>query len=166
MKITRRDGLRMAGAAALTTAMGSLPARAQSEGPTTHEVQMLNSATDSNERNVFEPAVLRIQPGDTVKWIATDRGHNSASNEDMLPEGGEGWDGAINEEIEVTLEADGVYGYYCTPHRTTGMVGLILVGEVTEEQLAEAEAVRKRGRARQRYEEYFAQAREMLAAES
>jgi plastocyanin len=26
---------------------------------------------------VFEPAGLRIAPGDTVKFIATDRGHNA-----------------------------------------------------------------------------------------
>jgi pseudoazurin len=162
MKITRRDGLRMAGAAALTTA---LPMAARAQDAKVHEVQMLNKASDSNERNVFEPAVLRAMPGDTIRFIPTDRGHNSVSNEDMLPEGGESWEGSINEEVDVTLETDGVYGYYCTPHRTTGMVGLILVGEVTEEQLAEAEEVRKRGRARQRYEEYFAQAREMLAEE-
>jgi pseudoazurin len=160
MKITRRDGLRIAGAAALTTV---LPIVARAQDATVHEVQMLNSAPDSNERNVFDPPVLQIQPGDTVKWIATDRGHNSASNEDLLPEGAEGWDGSINEEIEVTLETPGVYGYYCTPHRTTGMIGLILVGDVTEEMLDAAAEVRERGRARQRLEEYIAMAREMIA---
>jgi pseudoazurin len=164
MKITRREGLRLAGAAALTSAL-PLAARAQDE-PTTHEVQMLNKAPDSNERNVFDPPVLQIQPGDTVKFVATDRGHNTVANEDLIPEGGETWDGAINEEVEVTLETEGVFGYYCTPHRTTGMIGLILVGDVTPEQLDAAAEVRERGRARQRLEEYVEMAREMISTES
>lgn len=161
MKITRRDGLRMAGAAALTTA---LPMGARAQDATVHEVQMLNKATEGNERNVFEPAVLQIQPGDTVKFVPTDRGHNSVANEDLMPEGAEGWEGKVNEEVEVTLETEGVYGYYCQPHRTTGMIGLILVGEVTQEMLDAAKEVSERGRARQRLEEYIAEAEGMVGA--
>ena len=44
------------------------------------------------------------------------------------------------------------------------MVGLILVGEVTQEQIDAAKEVRQRGKAKQRYEEYFAMAEEMIAA--
>jgi len=164
MKITRRDGLRMAGAAALAA---TIPAYARADAhATTHEVEMLNKAADSNDRNVFGPPVLRIQVGDTVKFVPTDRGHNSVVNEDMMPEGGDTWDGRINEEVEVTFTTPGTYGYYCTPHRATGMVGLILVGEIDMEQFEAAKETRKRGRARQRYDEYFAMAEDMLAEEN
>ncbi len=161
MKFTRRDGLKLLGATALATT--PLKAFAGEHGGM-HEVQMLNKDPDSNERQVFYPAVLQIAEGDTVKFVATDRGHNSEANKDMLPEGAEGWSGKINDEVEVTLTVPGVYGYYCTPHQSAGMVGLILVGDVTQEMLDAAADVRQRGRARARMEEYLANAAELIAA--
>lgn len=95
----------------------------------THEVKMLNVGSD-RERMVFEPAFLRIAPGDTVKFIATDRGHNAASMDGMHPEGAEAFNGRINEEVEVTFDGEGVYGIQCTPHLAMGMVMIIAVGEV------------------------------------
>ncbi len=77
---------------------------------------------------VFEPEVLHIAVGDSVKFIATDRGHNAEIIKGMLPDGAEGFKGGINEEIEVTFTVPGAYGYKCAPHFTMGMVGLIVVG--------------------------------------
>lgn len=162
MKITRRTGLKLMGASAL--AASPLKALAGSHA-TVHEVQMLNKHPEDNERMVFYPDIVRAQPGDTIKFIATDRGHNSQSNDDMMPEGGESWNGKINDDVEVTLETEGAYGYYCTPHQSVGMVGLILVGDVSSNYEAVKEA-RQRGRARERYEDIFARADEMLEAES
>ena len=42
----------------------------------TFEVQMLNKGSDG-ERMVFEPAFIQAAPGDTVKFVAADRGHNA-----------------------------------------------------------------------------------------
>ena len=161
MKITRRDGLKMIGATAL--AASPLKALAESHGGM-HEVQMLNKDPDSGERQVFYPAVLQIAEGDTVKFVATDRGHNSEANDDLLPEGAEAWSGKINDDIEVTLTVPGVYGYYCTPHQSAGMIGLILVGDVTQDMLDAAGEVRQRGKARQRMEAYLENAAELIAA--
>jgi len=83
-----------------------------------HEVAMLNiDPDDPQQRMVFKPAVLRVQPGDTVKFVATDRGHNAQSIDDMSPEGADDFRGRINEEIEVTLDVAGTYGYVCQPHQ-------------------------------------------------
>ena len=158
MKITRRDGLKMLGATALAT----VPLKALAAGHTTHTVEMLNKEPDGNERQVFNPPVIKIAEGDAVNFVSTDRGHNSASNEDMLPEGAEEWKGDINGDIEVTFTVPGVYGYYCTPHQSAGMVGLVLVGDVTKEQIDAAKEVRQRGKARSRYEDYFAMAEGMI----
>ena len=127
-----------------------------------HEVKMLNKDEDGN-RNVFEPPVIMIQPGDTVKFVPTDKGHNSQIIDDMLPDGGTEWKGKLNKEIEVTFETDGVFGYKCQPHYATGMVGLVLVGDASA-NLEEAKAVKHRGKAKDRMEEYFAQAEEMMAS--
>lgn len=147
-----------AGLAGLSTLFAGRAAMASEE----HVVDMLNKSPDGSERQVFDPPVLKIATGDTVRFAPTDRGHNSASNPDMTPEGGASWDGKINEEIVVTFDVPGVYGYHCTPHRSAGMVGLILVGDVTEEELNEAAEVRQRGRAAQRYDAYFEEARALI----
>ena len=36
---------------------------------------------------VFEPALVKIAPGDTVKFVATNKGHNAETIKGMLPEG-------------------------------------------------------------------------------
>lgn len=157
---TRREHLKMLAAAGAAAAVPGAAARAQG---TNHEVLMLNAHPDNpRERQVYVPAVLQIQPGDTVTWVSEDRGHNSAVDEDMMPEGGTTWDGAINEDVSVTFETEGTYGYYCTPHRTAGMVGLVLVGDASV-NFEEVREVRQRGLAARRYEEYFAEAEEMIA---
>jgi pseudoazurin len=95
----------------------------------TFEVQMLNMGTDG-ERMVFEPAFVQAEPGDTIKFIATNPGHNAETNDGMIPEGAEGFTGRINEEIEVTMTEEGVYGVICKPHFAMGMVMTIAVGDV------------------------------------
>ncbi|RED12857.1 pseudoazurin [Pontivivens insulae] len=130
-----------------------------------HEVAMLNrDPDDPRRRMVFGPTILEVKPGDTIKWLATDRGHNAASTDGMIPEGAEAWNGRINEEIEVTLNVPGVYGYHCTPHQTQGMVGLIVcraeVGDVPE-NLEAAKEVRQRGRAAQAWEQIWEDAEAM-----
>ena len=92
----------------------------------TYEIKMLNQGAAGVM--VFEPAVLKINPGDTVIFKATDAAHNSASIPGMLPEGASSWDGALSRDISVTFEIAGIYGYQCTPHSMMAMVGVIQVG--------------------------------------
>ncbi|MGB3556223.1 MAG: pseudoazurin [Jannaschia sp.] len=96
----------------------------------TVEVQMLNRGEKG--AMVFEPDFLRITPGDTVKFIATDKTHNAESILEMMPEGAEAFKGRINEEIEFTPVIEGIYGIKCTPHFAMGMVMTVAVGDVAE----------------------------------
>lgn len=93
-----------------------------------YEVQMLNKGSDGDIM-VFEPAFLQIQPGDTVTFVPTDKGHNAESIKDLIPEGGTAFKGKINEQISVTFDVPGAYAYKCLPHFGMGMVGLIVVGD-------------------------------------
>ena len=95
----------------------------------THEVEMLNTGPNG-DLMVFEPSFVQAAPGDTIKFIATDKGHNAVAMDDMIPDGAEPFKGGINEEIEVTLSDEGVYGVKCTPHYAMGMVMTIAVGNV------------------------------------
>jgi pseudoazurin len=91
-----------------------------------HEVQMLSKGPDG-QRNWFEPAVVYAEPGDTIHFVPTDKGHNSTAL--VVPDGAEEWQGKLSKEISVTLDVPGLYAYKCTPHFGLGMVGLIVVGD-------------------------------------
>ncbi|EKE44835.1 Azu1 pseudoazurin (blue copper protein) [Oceaniovalibus guishaninsula JLT2003] len=93
----------------------------------TVEVKMLNKGEKG--AMVFEPDFVRVQPGDTVKFVATDKGHNAESILDMIPDGADTFKGKINEEIEVTLDQPGLYGVKCLPHYAMGMVMTVAVGD-------------------------------------
>jgi pseudoazurin len=107
-----------------------------------HEVQMLNTGSDGVM--VFEPAVLSINPGDSVTFKATNPGHNSESMAGMVPDGAEGWQGGMGQEVTVTFDQDGVYVYQCTPHLMMAMVGVIKVGSGSNLESIKAAAIDKK----------------------
>jgi pseudoazurin len=107
-----------------------------------HEVQMLNTGSDGVM--VFEPAVLSINPGDSVTFKATNPGHNSESMQGMMPEGAEGWQGGMGQDVTVTFDQDGVYVYQCTPHLMMAMVGVIKVGSGSNLEAIKAVAIDKK----------------------
>ena len=119
-----------------------------------HEVKMLNSGEAGTM--VFEPAFVRAEPGDTIRFVPTDRSHNVEGIRGMLPEGVEPFRSKVNEEYVLTVEQAGVYGVKCTPHFAMGMVALIQVGDAPA-NLEEAKAARLPGNAAKRMEEAFAQ---------
>jgi pseudoazurin len=109
-----------------------------------HEVQMLNEGPDG-QRNWFEPAVVYAQPGDTIRFVPVDKGHNSTAV--VVPDGAEAWTGKLSKETSVTLEVPGLYSYKCTPHFGLGMVGLVAVGDPTV-NLEAVKSARYPGKAR------------------
>lgn len=87
----------------------------------------------------FDPIGLYVEPGTTVTWSNDSGSHSStayaeANDAEMrIPEGAESWDSGILSEqgatFEYTFETEGTYDYFCTPHKTLGMVARIVVGE-------------------------------------
>ena len=124
-----------------------------------HQVKMLNSGADGYM--VFEPAVLSVQMGDTVTFVATDMAHNSASIAGMIPGGASPWYGEISTDITVTFDQAGVYVYQCTPHAMMAMVGVINVGEGKENLAAIKTAAEKKSTGfvanKERLDNYLAQ---------
>ena len=121
-----------------------------------HQVQMLNKDSEGRAMQ-FEPAFLKIAPGDTVTFVPTSKGHNSESILTLTPEGAEPWKGKINQEITVTFDAEGFYAYKCLPHLGLGMVGVIQVGDAPT-ALDEAEVEKLPQRAEDRLIELIAAA--------
>ena len=118
-----------------------------------HEVKMLNKGESG--MMVFEPAYIRAEPGDVVRFVPTDKSHNAESIKDILPEGVEAFKSKINDEFELTVTVPGLYGVKCTPHYAMGMVALVAVGNPVN--LEEAKAVKHPGTARKRFEAIFAE---------
>ena len=115
------------------------------------EVKMLNKGAEG--LMVFEPALVKIEPGDTVKFVAADKGHNAESIKGMLPADAVPFAGKNNEDVTVTFDKPGAYGVKCMPHYGMGMVALIVVG--TPGNLAEARAVPQIGKAKQVFAALF-----------
>jgi pseudoazurin len=124
----------MTGLGALLLAAGAQPALAAD-----YQVQMLNQGMDGMMQ--YDPQLLKIAPGDTVHFIATDQGHNVQSIDGMIPAGAKPFSGTIGQNLNVTFTVPGVYGYRCTPHGTLGMVGLVVVGTAVNEPEAKAAAM-------------------------
>jgi pseudoazurin len=103
------------------------------------QVKMLNQGPDGMMQ--FSPQLLKIAPGDTVRFVASDKGHNAQSIDGMMPAGAKPFSSPSGQDFAVTLTVPGVYGYRCTPHGTLGMVGLIVVGSPVNESSAKAAAV-------------------------
>ena len=122
----------------------------------TVEVKMLNKGANGATM-VFEPALVRVKPGDTVRFVPTDKGHNVESIKGMLPDGAEPFKGAINAEVAVTFDKPGVYGVKCMPHYAMSMVGLIIVGDGQPNWEAAA-AVPHTGKAKAAFADLFAKA--------
>ena len=109
------------------------------------EVRMLDKGTDGVM--VFEPAMVKIEPGDTVKFVATAKGHNAETIKGMLPADATPFVGKLNQDISVTFDKPGVYGVKCLPHYGMGMVAMIVVG--TPSNLDQAKAIPQIGKAKQ-----------------
>ncbi|HXV28805.1 MAG TPA: pseudoazurin [Sinorhizobium sp.] len=93
-----------------------------------HEVKMLNKGESG--AMVFEPTFIKAAPGDTIRFVPVDKGHNVESIKGMMPDGVERFKSKVNEEHVMTVTSPGLYGVKCSPHFSMGMVALIQVGEV------------------------------------
>lgn len=115
------------------------------------EIKLLNRGADGVM--VFEPALVKIAPGDTVKFLPTDKGHNAESIKGMLPEGATPFMGKNDETLAVKFEQEGVYGIKCLPHYGMGMVAMIVVG--APGNLDQAKAIPQVGKAKQVFAKLF-----------
>lgn len=93
-----------------------------------HVVQMKNKGSN-NRAMAFEPDYVKAAVGDTVKFVAADKGHIVETLPGVWPAGVTPLKGKFNEDASVTLSAEGLYGIKCQPHQGAGMVALVVVGK-------------------------------------
>ncbi len=92
-------------------------------------IDMLNKNADG-ERMVYSTEVAKVAVGDTVTWLPASKGHNVHFI--SAPDGIELVKSKMNKEFSFTFEKEGIYLYQCTPHKAMGMIGLVVVGENTD----------------------------------
>ena len=89
-------------------------------------VEMLNKF--NNEYMVYSKKIVRININETVLWKAIDKGHNVEFIKDAIPKGVENFKSKYNVDVEYEFTIPGIYAYWCTPHKTMGMIGFVIVG--------------------------------------
>ena len=106
-------------------------------------VEMLNKR-DDGAKMVYSEDITRIGVGDTVTWVPTSKGHNVE-----IVAAPEGFDipkkSKNNKEVSITFDVPGIYYYWCTPHKSMGMIALVVVGDDTsnKDTIAKAKAMGK-----------------------
>lgn len=76
--------------------------------------------------NKFEPAMLNVKVGTTVKWTAQGY-HTVDSGEPPTPAGGPLKAPGGFVTYEYTFDKAGTYKYFCVPHASLGMTGTVVV---------------------------------------
>jgi len=90
-------------------------------------VEMLNRL--DGENMVFSKKIVRINVGDTVYWKSTDSSHNVEFIKNAIPGGVDKFKSKISEDTEYKFTIPGIYAYWCSPHKSMGMIGFVVVGK-------------------------------------
>lgn len=108
----------------------------ESSGEPTDRAEVAMKSSDGGQH--FDPHVVRIKPGGTVRWSLASGSHSTTAyhpeNDEpqLVPDGAAAWDSGVLSETGATFEhafeTEGVYHYYCTPHESMGMIGSVIVG--------------------------------------
>ena len=77
----------------------------------------------------FSQKVSKVNIGDTIFWKSTDKGHNVEFIKGGVPAGVEKFKSKISKDAEYTFTIPGIYAYWCTPHKSMGMIGFVVVGD-------------------------------------
>ncbi len=97
-----------------------------SVSPAAADVVTVKMGSDGGQL-VFEPKVVTIKVGDTVKWVNNKafphnivfEGHEELSHKKLAQK--------PKAELESTFNETGEFSYYCSPHRGAGMQGKVVV---------------------------------------
>lgn len=117
-------------------------------------VEMLTRDKATNTSNLYSPGLVRVNKGDTVKWVSKQAGHNVAFVAGGVPAGVALFSSPMSKDASFKFEKPGIYLYKCTPHLGLGMVGLVIVGN-DKSNLAAVKATYIPPAAKKRLEPFF-----------
>ena len=89
-------------------------------------IDMLNKL--GKEINVYSKKIVNVNVGDTINWKSVNPGHNVEFINGGIPEGVAKFKSKYNKDASYTFKTPGIYAYWCTPHKSMGMIGFVVVG--------------------------------------
>ena len=141
--------------ARLLTTLGILAAMSTPALAEDMTIDMLNKREDG-AKMVYSEDIASIEVGDTITWVPTSKGHNVE-----FIAGPDGWDAPkkskLSKEVAITFDTPGVYLYQCTPHKTMGMIAIVVVGELTQEGVDAIKDAKVRGKSKKKLKELLAE---------
>ena len=137
--------------------LGLLMAMATSAFAEDATVEMWNKDPDNKKRKmVFSEEIVVVEPGESVTWLATDKGHNV-----QMIAGPDGYDlpkkSKLSKDVTLTFDQEGVYVYVCTPHASMGMMGIVVVGELTQEAVDAIRDAKVKGKSKKKFKALLAE---------
>ena len=78
--------------------------------------------------NVFSPANIQVDPGDTVTWTNKGVAEHTATSRAGAPAPFDSGLKPPGQSYSFTFQAPGRYAFYCQPHEILGMQGVVQVG--------------------------------------
>ena len=108
-------------------------------------VEMLNK--QGKESMVYSQKIVKINVGEKILWKATSKGHNVEFIKGGVPDGVEKFKSKYNKDVEFKFEVPGIYAYWCTPHKSMGMIGFVVVGD-NKSNLDAIKAIRYTGKSK------------------
>ena len=141
----------------ILTTLGLLMAMATSAFAESATVEMWNKDPEDKKRKmVFSEEIVAIEAGESVTWLATDKGHNV-----QMIDGPDGYDlpkkSKLSKDVTLTFDQEGVYVYVCTPHASMGMIGIVVVGELTQEAVDAIRDAKVRGKSKKKFKALLAE---------
>jgi pseudoazurin len=141
----------------ILTTLGLLMAMATSAFAEDVTLEMWNKDPDDSKRKmVFSEEIVTIEPGESVTWLATDKGHNV-----QMIDGPDGYDlpkkSKLSKDVTLTFDQPGVYVYVCTPHASMGMIGIVVVGELTQEGIDAVKDAKVKGKSKKKLADLVAE---------
>ena len=94
------------------------------------------------QKKFYSVELAKIDLGDTIAWLLKSKGHDVemvASPNDLK------FKSKNNKGTSLTFDAPGIYYYWCTLHKSMGMIDLVVVGSDTSNKgdVAKAKALGK-----------------------
>ena len=89
-------------------------------------IEMLNKL--NKESMVYSKKIVRVDIGDTVFWKSVNPGHNVEFIKGGVPNGVEKFKTKFSKDAQYTFKIPGIYAYWCSPHKSMGMIGFVVVG--------------------------------------
>ena len=120
-----------------------------------HSIDMLNKR-DDGAKMVYSEDIVNVDVAHTITWLPTSKGHNvefiAGPDSAELPKKSK-----LNKKFTHRFDVPGVYLYQCTPHKSMGMIGLVVIDGNTNNKDAIVASKKVKGKSKKKLEKLIAE---------